>query len=91
MRTTNVTFTVKQLVKESGFTFQLASERTFSSCLNENGYYFLQARKKGMLNEEDKTQRFKYAKQMKRQLSNNPNFWKEDVTFYLDGVSFISK
>ena len=91
MRTTNVNFTVKQLVKESGFTFQLACERTFSRCLNENGYYFLQARKKGMLNEKDKTQRFKYAKQMKRQLSNNPNFWKEEIAFYLDGVSFIYK
>ena len=37
---------VKLLMKESGFTIQLASERTFSRYLNENGYYFLQARKK---------------------------------------------
>ena len=43
-------------------------ERIFTRYLNENGYYFLQARKKGMLNEKDKRQRFKYAKQMRRQL-----------------------
>ena len=43
-------------------------ERIFTRYLNENGYYFLQARKKGMLNEKDKKQRFKYAKQMRRQL-----------------------
>ena len=58
MRAVNVNFTVKQLVKESGFTTQLACERTFSRYLNENGYYFLQARKKGMLNEKDRRQRF---------------------------------
>ena len=91
IRTVNVNFTVKQLMKESGFTILLASERTFSRYLNENGYYFLQARKKGMLNEKDKKQRLKYAKQMKCHLSSNPNFWKEDIAFYLDGVSFVHK
>lgn len=91
MRTTNVNFTVKQLVKERGFTFQLACERTFSCCLNANGYYFLQARKKGMLNEKDKRQRFKYTKQMKRQLWSNTNFWKEEIAFYLDRVFFVYK
>ena len=65
--------------------------RTFSRYLNENGYYFLQARKNVMLNEKDKRQPFKYAKQMKRQLSSNPNFWKEDIAFYLDWVSFVHK
>ena len=44
-----------------------------------------------MLNEKDRRERFKYAKQMKRQLSSNLNFWKEDITFYLDGVSFVHK
>lgn len=91
MRTMNVNFTMKQLVTESGFTFQLAREKTFSCCLNENAYYFLQAQKKGMLNEKDKRQRFKYAKQMKRQLLSNLNFWKKDIAFYLDGVSFVYK
>jgi len=85
----NVNFTVKQLVKESRFSFQLACERTYSHCLNDNGYYFLQTRKKGMLSEKDKRKRFKYARQMKHQLASNPDFWKEDILFYLDGVSFF--
>ena len=84
-------FTLKQLVNESGLSFQLASERTFSRCLNENGFFFLQARKKGVLHEKDKKQRLKYAKEMRRVLSSNPNFWKDDIAFYLDGVSFVYK
>ena len=91
MRATNVNLTVKHLMRESGLTSQLASERTFSRCLNANGYYFLQARKKGLLNEKDKRQRLKYALQMKRHLSSSPNFWTEDIGFFLDGVSFVYK
>lgn len=45
IRAMNVNFTVKQLMKESRFTIQLACEGTFSCCLNENGY-FLQAKKR---------------------------------------------
>ena len=41
--------------------------------------------------ERQEKQHFKYAKQMKRHLSSNPNFWKEDIVFYLDGVSFVYK
>lgn len=91
IRATNVNFTVKQLVRESGMTLQQASQRTFSRCLNKNGYYYLQARKKGLLSERDKRQRLKYARQMKRHSSSNPNFWTDDVGFYLDGISFVYK
>jgi len=44
-----------------------------------------------MLSEKDKRKHFKYARQMKRQLASNPDFWKEDIVFYLDGVSFVYK
>ena len=77
-------------MRESGLTSQLARERTFSCCLNANGYYFLQARKKGLLNEKDK-RRLKYLLQMKCHLLSNPNFWTEDIGFYLNGVSFVYK
>ena len=63
-RRTNVNFTVKTLVQESGLT-GLASIRTFSDFLNKNGYYFLQARKKGLLKEKDTKARLRYASQMK--------------------------
>ena len=44
MRTRNVNFTVKQLVKESELTFQLTNKRTFFCCLNENGFFFFSFR-----------------------------------------------
>ena len=44
-----------------------------------------------MLNEKDRRERSKYAKQIKRQLSSHPNFWKEDIVFHLDRVSFVHK
>lgn len=28
---------------------------------------------------------------MKCHLSSNPNFWTEDISYYLDGVSFVYK
>ena len=59
LRTTNVNFSVKN-VHESGFNFLKASERTFSRRLNEKGYFFLQARKKGPLMEKDKKSRLAY-------------------------------
>ena len=33
----------------------------------------------------------KYAKQINRCLLQNPNFWENEVAFYLDGVSFVYK
>ena len=33
----------------------------------------------------------KYARQMKRELVWNPDFFTEEVAFYLDGVSFVHK
>ena len=91
IRATNVNFTLKQLLKESGLNMTMASKRTFYRILHESGYYFLQARQKGLVSGNDRKKRVKYAKEMKRHLSENPNFWKDDVVFYLDAVSFIYK
>ena len=44
-----------------------------------------------MLHVKDKKQLLKYAKEMKHLLSSYPNFWKDDIAFYLDGVSFVYK
>ena len=65
LQTTNVNFSVKKVVHESGFHFLKASERTFSRRLNEKGHFFLQARKKGLLMEKDKKSRLAYARKMK--------------------------
>ena len=49
LRTKNRHATVKSIVERSGLSFEMASRRTFSRYLNENGYGYLQARKKGFL------------------------------------------
>ena len=90
-RATNVNFTLKQLVKESGLKMTMASKRTFYRFLHKRSYQFLQARQKGLVNVKDRKKRIKYAREMKRHLLEYPNFWKEDITFYLDAVSFIHK
>ena len=90
-RKTNPNMTVKTLVRESGLSLELADRRTFSPRLNENGHGFFQARKKGLMNERDKKLRRKYARQTKHYMKKNPNFWKDEVAFYLDGVSFVYK
>jgi transposase len=88
----NVNFDVKSLVKESGLSLQLASRRTFSRHLNLLGYRFLQARKKGLLTDKDRKRRLKFARKTKRLcLRENAHFWRDEVAFYLDGVSFVHK
>ena len=83
--------TVKTVVKESGCSFQQAHRRTFSRFLNEKGYGYLIARRKGILSEKDRRIRLQYARKMRRELSRNAHFFKHDIAFYLDGVSFIHK
>lgn len=86
-RQKNANVTVESLVAESGMR-TLASRRTFSRLLNEKGYGFFQARKKGLLTEKDRRQRLKYAQDMR---DYAPSFWTDEVSFYLDGVSFVHK
>ena len=69
----------------------MASRRTFSRYLNENGYEYLQARKKGLLSENDRKLRVQFAHKMKRIAADNPQFWMNEVAFFLDAVSFVHK
>ena len=55
------------------------------------GFWFLQAQKKGLLKECNKKLRLQYARKMIRYGNTNPNFWANEVAFYLDGVSFVYK
>jgi hypothetical protein len=48
----------------------------------------LQSRKKGLLSLKDKKLRLKFAKDA---LKFKADFWKNDITFYLDGVGFAHK
>ena len=79
-------FTSKMLRELAGVTH--LSPRTVRRVLNEEGFKFKQCRKKGLLLKEDLDKRLKFAKRCKKLPDN---FWKEGVSFYLDGVSFVHK
>ena len=65
------------------------TDRTVRRLLNRNGYFFLQARKEGLMSQSDKERRVEFARQMQ---SNYPqSVWTDTIAFYLDGVSFIYK
>lgn len=72
LRANNGHATVKSIVEKSGLSFEMASRRTFSRYLNENGYGYLQARKKGLLSENDRKLRIRFARKMKRGCAKSP-------------------
>ena len=78
-------------MEECGLSFQVASRRTYSRYLNDLGYYYFSARSKGILSNNDKKVRLQFARNMKQELIRNPDFWKNEISFYLDGVSFVHK
>ena len=82
---------VESLVIETGLSLDSVSRRTFSHILNQNGYDFLQRRKKGILSETDRVLWRRFCRKAKRFSKLNEDFWTNEVSFYLDGVSFIHK
>ena len=91
MQVRNFHITVKNAVEKSGLSLEMARRRTFSRYLNEEGYNYLQARKKGLLSENDRKLRLPFAREMRPKVRQNPDFWTNEVAFFLDGVSFIHK
>ena len=65
------------------------TDRTVRRLLNRNGYFFLQARKKGLMSQTDKDHRVEFARKM--QAEYPPSVWTDSVAFYLDDVSFVYK
>ena len=65
------------------------SNRTVRRFLHSKGYHYLQARKEGLMSEDDMHKRVAFAKDMQKMY--RPNVWKTSVAFYLDGVSFYHK
>jgi transposase len=82
---------VKSLVVETGLSLDAVSRRTVSRILNENGYGFLQRRKKGILSDRDRVLRRRFCRKVKKFMKQNASFWTNEVSFYMDGVSFIHK
>ena len=80
-------FTSRRLMEKLGI--RHVSDRTVRRALNRNKYFFLQARKKGLMNKDDRQKRVTFAQRMQTEFP--PNVWKDMVAFYLDGVSFVYK
>mgnify|MGYP002804076215 CR=1 FL=1 len=91
LRKSLVNFSVKDIIQESGLDPSIAKRRTISLYLNRAGYHHLQARKKGLLCESDKKVRTKYARNARKILKDFLKFYTHDISFYLDGVSFVHK
>ena len=89
LRRTEGTISCSRLMAESGIDLSKISVWTARRTLNQLGYHFLVARKKGLLRPNDFVVRSRFAKQMAR--TKPDSFWTDDVCFYLDGVRFVHK
>ena len=76
-------------MNESNISQSAVSDRTVRRFLNSKGYYYLQARKKGLMSKADKIKRVEFCKMIKKNYSKN--FWRHGIAFYLDGASFPHK
>ena len=83
------TVSCSRVMSESEVDLSKISVWTARPALNRLGYYYLVARKKGLLCAKDLVQRSRFAKQMAR--TKPESFWTRDVCFYLNGVSFVHK
>lgn len=89
LRKENAKFTSKKLLIRSGVNPKKVSSRTVRRLLNRNGYRYLQARKKGLLNDVDIRRRFQFARRMRREYAED--ICTDQIAFFLDGVGFIHK
>ena len=91
LRDVNTNFTVKELIRYSGLQTASASYSTFYREIKKMGFNFLNARKKGILSHRDCKKRYKFAQKCRKILKIKPNLFHSNISFYLDGVSFVFK
>lgn len=91
LRKVNPNFTLKELVCFSGINNSGASYSTFRREMRALGFQHLQARKKGVVNQRDIQNRLHFAKKCKKVLNKMPDLFHKNISFYLDGVSFVFK
>ena len=89
LRTKEGNFSAARIMEHAGIDNSEVSVRTVSRFLNEKGYYYLQARKKGLLKRDDLKTRLSFAKWCKKDLPEN--FWTEHLSFFLDRTGFAHK
>ena len=76
-------------MNEANISESNVSVRTVARFLNSKGYFYLQARKKGLLTKNDKNLRVAFAKKVREEY--NKELWTQKIAFYLDGVAFAHK
>lgn len=82
-------FTAERLMQVAGVSKKRISIWTFRRFLNSEGFFFFNARQKGIMSRQDRLNRVRYCREIRR---NHPrNVWTEDIAFYLDGVNFVHK
>ncbi|MEE8289558.1 MAG: transposase [Nitrosomonadaceae bacterium] len=81
-------FCSTHIQKRSGISEKLVGNRTLRRCLNDSGYYYMQCRKKGLLNEDDLVKRLQFAHHHARFPAR---FWRTGISFYLDGTGWVHK
>lgn len=88
LRETEGNFSATDIQREAGIPEDQMSNRTVRRYLNKMGYRVTQCRRKGILLKEDLPKRLKFARRCKKL---SATFWKEGISFYLDGASFVHK
>ena len=86
LRAQEVQFTSKRVQEEANLGH--VTTRTVRRYLNNNGYRYRQARKKGLVTKADRLKRVAFAREM---LPVGVDFWKNKIGFYFDGVGFAHK
>ena len=89
LRENNPSFSLLDLMKDSGVSPRDVSERTVNRFLQRRGFHYLQTRKKGLMKKPDLSKRVTFCSVMQTMYS--ADVWTRKVAFYLDGVSFAFK
>lgn len=74
-------FSAKRLIQRAGLSNKNVSNQTIWQCLNQNGYHYLKARKKGLISKTNQRKRRTFPKEVQTHYS----------AFYLNGVSLYYK
>lgn len=89
LRETEGNFTIKTIAADFvDHPGTAVSTDTIRRHLNKSGYRHLVARRKGVITLKDKKERLSFAKKMRNKTTH---YWKQNIAFYLDAVSFVYK
>ena len=89
LRETEGRFSLSRLMEQSGIRSADVSRHTIARFLHTKGYFYLQARKKGMMSWSDRRKRVAFARSVQRNF--NEDLWTNVIAFYLDGTGFVYK